>query len=189
MSADSDEGFPTRRAELALLSEAVSRGVPTLGVCLGAQLLALACGGTVSRGAGGAEIGWAPVDLTTAAGDDPLLAGLPGRLTVLHWHGDTYAPPPHGVHLAASPRYPAQAFRVGDRAWGFQFHLEIDGRAVAAFLDAFGADAARAGTTPESIAADSPAALDGLGPDRTRVLTRFAALVAAHDRQRLADPA
>ena len=189
MSAVSDEGFPTRRAELDLLAEALDAGLPTLGVCLGAQLLALAGGGTVTTGTDGPEIGWAPVELTGEAGEDPLMAGSPARLTVLHWHGDTFDPPAGATALAASSRYRNQAFRHGPRAWGLQFHLEIDHRAVDAFLDTFGADAALAGTTPQSISADSAGALTALRPHRTRILSRFAQLVAAHDRERLAEPA
>jgi GMP synthase-like glutamine amidotransferase len=187
MSAVSDEGFPTRRAELDLLADALDRRLPTLGVCLGAQLLALAGGGTVSPGAAGPEIGWAPVELTTEAGDDPLLTGLPSELTVLHWHGDTFDPPPAAPLLAVSARYRGQAFRSGARAWGLQFHLEIDHRAVAAFIEAFGADARAAGTTPEAIEADTDAALATLAPWRDRVLLRFADLVVAHDRRPMAD--
>ncbi|HXQ74994.1 MAG TPA: type 1 glutamine amidotransferase [Acidimicrobiales bacterium] len=189
MSAVSDEGFPSRRAEIALLTEALGVGLPTLGVCLGAQLLALAGGGTVYPGAAGPEIGWAPVELTGQAADDPLLAGLPRRFSVLHWHGDTFDPPPAAALLAANARYRSQAFRSGARAWGLQFHLEIDHSAVSAFLESFGTDAAAAGTTPEAIGTDTGAFLPVLEPVRTRVLTRFAALVVAHDRQRLADPA
>ncbi|MGD0378933.1 MAG: type 1 glutamine amidotransferase [Acidimicrobiales bacterium] len=187
MAAHSDSGFPTRQAELDLLAEAIARGVPTIGVCLGAQLLALAGGGKVFPGANGAEVGWAPVELTDQAAADPLLSALPDHLTVLHWHGDTFDLPPGSVHLAGSPRYPAQAFRIGARAWGLQFHLEVDDGAVAAFLDAFGQDAVRAGTTPEVIAGESRAALRALMPHRASVLTRFAELVATRDREQLVD--
>ena len=187
MSATGDEGFPTRRAELDLLADALHRGLPTLGVCLGAQLLALAGGGAVYPGTAGPEIGWAPVALTEAAGDDLLLPGLPAELTVLHWHGDTFDPPPAADLLAVSPRYRNQAFRCGARAWGLQFHLEIDQAAVAAFVAAFGADALAAGTTPEAIEADTDAALTVLGPWRDQVFARFAELVAAHDRRPMAD--
>jgi GMP synthase-like glutamine amidotransferase len=184
MSASGDEGFPTRHAELALLRDALSRDVPTLGVCLGAQLLALAGGGTVLPGDDGPEVGWAPVELASAAADDPLLTGTADALTVLHWHGDTFEPPPGSVHLAANDRYREQAFRVG-RAWGLQFHLEVDAAAVAAFLDAFGPDALRAGTTPAAIEAATPTALAALEPHRGRVLARFASLVGTRHRERL----
>jgi GMP synthase-like glutamine amidotransferase len=187
MAAHSDRGFPSRQAELGLLADAIVRGVPTMGVCLGAQLLALAGGGRVYPGAAGPEVGWAPIDLTDQAVEDPLLGALPDQLTVLHWHGDTFDAPPGSAHLASSSRYPAQAFRTGSRAWGLQFHLEVDGGAVTAFLDAFGPDALRAGTTPEVIERESRAALEALGPQRTRVLARFADLVATHDREQLVE--
>jgi GMP synthase-like glutamine amidotransferase len=187
MSATSDDGFPSRRAELGLVADGLGRGLPILGVCLGAQLLALAGGGTVYPGAAGTEIGWAPVQLTAAAGDDPLLAGIPTDLTVLHWHGDTFDPPGHATVLATNARYRHQAFRLGPRAWGLQFHLEVDRPAVTAFLDAFGADARAAGASPEAIEADSDPALTVLEPHRAHVLARFATLVAAHDRERVAD--
>jgi GMP synthase-like glutamine amidotransferase len=187
MSAHRDEGFPTRRAELDLLVDALARGVPTLGVCLGAQLLALAGGGRVFPGTNGPEVGWAPVELTEQAGDDPILGRLPDRLTVLHWHGDTYDDPPGSVHLAASARYRGQAFRIGRRAWGLQFHLEVDDAAVAAFLAAFGQDAVTAGTSPEAIEAETRPALEELEPHRAQVLARFADLVVSCDREGLVE--
>jgi GMP synthase-like glutamine amidotransferase len=191
VSAASDVGFPTRQAELGLLAEALELGLPTLGICLGAQLLAVAAGGRVLRGADGPEIGWGPVDLRGAA--DPLFDGLPARLSVLHWHGDTYERPPGSVLLATSPTYREQAFRFGSHAWGLQFHIEVDAPAVDAFLSAFGQDAYEAGTNPEAIAAATLPAIDALTPHRTLLLERFAGLVADKDvarpQRRLAEPA
>jgi len=182
-SATSDDGFPSRRGELALLADAVERGIPVLGVCLGAQLLALATGGTVRAGDAGAEIGWAPVDLAATADADPLLAGTEPRPTVLHWHGDTFDPPPGSTRLASSERYPNQAFRVGERAWGLQFHLEVDRPAVDAFLAAFGEEARAAGVDPDAIRVSTAAALGALATTRDRVAGRFAGLVVGqhHD--------
>ena len=187
MSAQSDDGFPTRRAEIGLLTDALTRGVPTLGVCLGAQLLALAAGGMVYPGVAGPEVGWGPVELTELAAEDPLLAELPRQLTVFHWHWDTFDLPPDAVYLATSSRYRNQAFRSGPRAWGLQFHLEIDEQAVAAFLDEFRAEAVEAGTNPESIGKANPAMLRALAPHGAAVLSRFAELVATHDREQLAE--
>ena len=190
MSAGTGIGFPTREAELGLLAQALELGLPTLGVCLGAQLLAVAAGGRVLSGPAGPEVGWAPIDLR--AGADPLFDDLPARLTVLHWHGDTYERPPGSVLLATSPTY-EQAFRCGSSAWGFQFHIEVDAPAIDAFLSAFGRDAYAAGTTPEAIAAASLPAIDALAPHRTRILERFPRLVASGDvasrQRRLAEPA
>ena len=177
MSAASDDGFETRRAEVALLADAVASGTPTLGVCLGAQLLALAGGGRVRRGEHGPEVGWGAVELTEAAGDDPLLAGVPRRLEVLHWHGDTYDPPPGSAHLASSGRYANQAFRVGEAAWGLQFHLEVTSDAVDAFVDAFGDEAGCAPGGAAAIRRATPGRLEQLRPWQRLVFARFAALV------------
>jgi GMP synthase-like glutamine amidotransferase len=177
MSARVDEGFATRATELALLTDALKRCVPTLGVCLGAQLLAHAGGGVVSVGNAGPEIGWESIELTPEAASDPLLEGLPDHLTVLHWHGETFTLPPEATHLAASIRYPNQAFRLGECAWGLQFHLEVTALAVDAFLAAFGQEAKAAGTDPETIRQAAPGALADLAPLRNLVTHRFAALV------------
>ncbi len=178
MSALSDDGFATRRAELALLSDAMESGKPTLGVCLGAQLLALAGGGRVRPGEHGPEVGWAPVELTDAAGDDALLAGLPRHIDVLHWHGDTYEPPPGSVQLATSARYSNQAFRVGDAAWGLQFHLEVTSDAVDAFVDAFADEAGCAPGGAAALRRATPRQLERLRPWQQLVFDRFAALVS-----------
>ena len=179
MSAASDRGFPSRPAELALLADAVQAGVPTFGVCLGAQLLAAAGGGAVRPGHGGPEIGWGPVTLAAGRGDDPLFGGLPEQLTVLHWHGETFDLPPGAVHLAGNDRYANQAFRLGPAAWGVQFHLEVTAEAVGGFLAAFGADAEGVDGGARRIAQATPGALGELGAARDLVLGRFAALVAA----------
>jgi GMP synthase-like glutamine amidotransferase len=178
MSAADDEGFPTRRQEIAVLARAVRSGMPTLGVCLGAQLLAIAAGGEVMAGASSMEVGWAPIHLTDLAANDPLFAAAPEKLTVLHWHGDTYRLPAGAVRLASSELYPEQAFRVGARAWGLQFHLEVDEYAVNAFLAAFEGDAALGGTSPGEIRNATREALDALAPYRRDVLGHFAAIVA-----------
>ncbi len=173
-SAVSDTGFPTRDGELALIADALALGVPTLGVCLGAQLLALAAGGRVFPGASGPEIGWHPVELTPSGHSDPLFAGLPARLTVLHWHGDTFALPPDAdaTRLAGNDRYANQAFRFGTAAWGLQFHLEVTEPTVAEFVAAFGDGAS------DRIEEETPGALRVLGPWRDLLLGRFAAVVA-----------
>jgi GMP synthase-like glutamine amidotransferase len=179
MSVNSTEGFPTRDVEVALLADALRIGIPTLGVCLGAQILAVAAGGAVAPNAYGPEIGWAPVHLAPACRDDRLLAGLPSTLTVLHWHGEGFALPPGARPLISSNTYPNQAFRIGDVAWGVQFHLEVTAEAVEGFLEAFAADTASVPGGAEAVRAATPAALGSLRATRDLVCTRFAGLVAA----------
>lgn len=182
MSAASDAGFSTRRQEMKLLAQAVDLERPVLGICLGAQLLATAAGGRVVPSSAGLEIGWAPIRFSAAAASDPLFSGVPEELTVLHWHGDTYELPAGAVHLASSDAHHEQAFRVGSCAWGLQFHLEIDEVAVGAFVEAFGEETLAAGTSPEEIRSETPAALRALLPHRREVLARFADLVASRRR-------
>ena len=176
MSATSDEGFPTRSQELSLLEKALESGTPTLGVCLGAQLLAAAAGAKVYTGSAGPEIGWGNVSLTPEATVDTLFAGLPRELTVLHWHGETFDLPSHSAHLAMSPMYPNQAFRVGASAWGLQFHIEVNALAVGTFVRAFAEEAEAVGVIPSVIAAQCSERLDRLGPVQRTVLDRFAAI-------------
>jgi GMP synthase-like glutamine amidotransferase len=179
MSVNSTEGFPTRDAEVALLTDALRVGIPVLGVCLGAQILAVAAGGAVARNAYGPEIGWAPIQLAPACQDDRLLAGLPPTLTVLHWHGESFEVPPGALPLIGSTTYPNQAFRIGDVAWAVQFHLEVTAGAVEGFLSAFASDTEHLPGGAEAIRAATPAALDALATTRDLVCSRFAELVTA----------
>lgn len=127
MSAYDDERAPWLPAVRDLLRAAVSDGVPTLGICLGAQLMAAACGGRVQVGdPAGPEIGVCSVTLAPAAGEDPLLRGLPTVVPAVQWHFDGVAqPPPGAIVLAASPSYAHQAFRLGAHAWALQWHPEV----------------------------------------------------------------
>ncbi|PMR60887.1 glutamine amidotransferase [Verrucosispora sp. ts21] len=116
----------------ALLRKAVRHRLPTLGICLGAQLLATAHAGTVERSAAGPEVGPAVVGRRDAAENDPLFRYVPLIPDVLQWHADEITELPVGATLlAASTRYPNQAFRLGDRAWGLQFHIECDTAMIA----------------------------------------------------------
>ncbi len=124
MSANDGDTYPFLVAELHWLREAVRRDVPTLGICLGAQLLAKALGAVVYRSPQ-SEIGWFQVDLLPAAADDRLFAGRGPAEMVFHWHNDTFDLPPSAVQLARSPACACQAFRAGQSAYGVQFHAEM----------------------------------------------------------------
>lgn len=111
----------------SLLRKAVRHRVPTLGICLGGQLLAQAHGGTVERSPAGPELGARLVARRDIAEQDQLWAAVPFAPDVIQWHYDEITELPIGATLlAASTRYPHQAFRIGDRAWGTQFHVECD---------------------------------------------------------------
>jgi GMP synthase (glutamine-hydrolysing) len=130
MNVDEVERFPALAAEREWLAEAVARGMPVLGICLGAQLLARALGAEVRAGEG-PEIGFAPVEVTDP--NDPLLGGLAPSTEVLHWHGDVFDLPEGAEHLASSEQTECQAFRSGN-AWGVLFHPEADFALVEAWL-------------------------------------------------------
>lgn len=132
-----DEHFPWRAASLQMLRTALSQRVPTLAVCLGSQLLAIAGGGTVERGDQGKELGHALVARRDASYQDPLFADLPMTPDVMEFHGDVVtALPPDATLLAAGAVYHNQAFRVGDRAWGMQFHIETEPETFAGWFEA-----------------------------------------------------
>ncbi len=125
--AEGEPGAAWFPALESLLRKAVRASVPTLGICLGGQLLATAHSGLVEPAAAGPEIGARLVARRDAADWDPLFAPLPMLQDVLQWHHDEVSELPVGaVLLAASTDYPHQAFRVGQRAWGLQFHIECD---------------------------------------------------------------
>jgi GMP synthase-like glutamine amidotransferase len=125
MSVNDDAELPWLTVEKQTIAEAVRAGLPYFGACLGVQLLAASLGARVYPGPS-PEVGILPVRLTEAAREDPVFSGLPAEFLTLQWHGDTFDLPDGGVALAGSPAYANQAFRWGDRAYGVQFHLEVD---------------------------------------------------------------
>lgn len=136
MGALDDHEHPQLAAERALLAAAIERERPVLGICLGAQLLAIAAGGQLLNG-DGSEDGIGEVELTAEGLDDAVLGAAGSPMPVLHWHQDTYSLPPGAVHLARNDRYEQQAFRIGTHAYGVQFHLEMGGAEVVALRDNF----------------------------------------------------
>jgi GMP synthase (glutamine-hydrolysing) len=126
MHPDQDAEHPWLQGEVAFIERAVDAGVPTIGVCLGAQLLARAAGAWIGP-AGSAEVGWFSVELNDDGAADPVIGVLPRRVEAFQWHYYTFELPEGAVELARSEAV-RQAFRLGERAWGIQFHAEVDRR-------------------------------------------------------------
>ncbi len=133
---DDEEIYPFLRWEDAFLKRTIRENVPTLGICLGAQLVAKAAGARITE-APAKEIGWSNVSLTEDGREDPLFEGLPAEILVFQWHGDTFEIPGGGKRLAESAICPNQAFRVGSRAYGLQFHLEVTPPMINQWIDAY----------------------------------------------------
>ena len=119
--------YPFLNSEIALIEYRLSRGLPTIGICLGSQLMARALGSRVFKGHV-KEIGWGTVDLTEEGRSSCLKALDDKDAVVLHWHGDTFDLPREATRLASNPSYENQAFAVGRHALALQFHLEADPR-------------------------------------------------------------
>jgi GMP synthase-like glutamine amidotransferase len=123
MHADQESHHPWLRDENLFLQRLVDLRMPVLGICLGAQLLAKAAHADVGP-AREPEIGWHPVQLTDDAADDPVLGGLPEQFDAFQWHYYAHDVPAGAVELARNDLC-TQAFRLGDSAWGVQFHPEV----------------------------------------------------------------
>ena len=121
------------RTELKVIEQALTQGKPVLGICLGAQLLAHVLGAPVSKHPQ-AEIGWYDLRLTDDGRRDPVLSPLGEATPVFQWHGQTFGLPAGARQLARTDTCEQQAFRYGDNAYGFQFHLEVDQPLIARWL-------------------------------------------------------
>ena len=139
MNVYEDHLHPWLPTERALIAGAVEADLPTLGICLGSQLIASIAGGRVTTGAE-PEVGWFTIRATPEADDDPVFAGST-TFAALEWHRDVFSLPPSAVPLASSVRCPLQAFRLGRHVYGLLFHLEIDAAMVAGWCEEFSAGA------------------------------------------------
>jgi GMP synthase (glutamine-hydrolysing) len=133
MNADDVTRFPFLSAERRLLASAVAGGVPVLGICLGAQLLARALGAAVTPSPR-RELGFFRIRSTEATRADPLASCFQDGDVVFQWHRDTFALPDGATLLLEGNAVDNQAFRAGERAWGFQFHLEVTREELDAWL-------------------------------------------------------
>jgi GMP synthase - Glutamine amidotransferase domain len=119
-----------------LVREAASRKIPTIGICLGGQLIARALGADVGPNPI-KEIGWSLVHLLPEGQASSLFANLPAVLSVFQWHGDTFALPEGAVLLASGEYCHNQAFVYGDNIWALQFHLEVTLAMIASWSDIY----------------------------------------------------
>lgn len=140
MHVDQEDRHPWLRDEDDLIKRLLAEDVPLFGVCLGGQLIAKAAGARVGR-APSDEIGWHEVELTAEAAQDPVFGDLPSRFPAFQWHSYTFELAPRAVPLARNP-VGLQAFRIGDSAWGIQFHAEVTRALVEGWI-------ASDGTNPE----------------------------------------
>ncbi len=149
--ADTDR-YPWLYEELSVLTERVAACRPTLGVCLGAQLMAVGLDAPVGP-TGIKEIGYSPLQLT-AAGRDSVLAPL-DEMPVLHWHGDRFGIPAGADLLASTPVCAHQAFAMGSNLLGLQFHIEADPALIERWLIGHAVELVDAGVDPRTIRADA----------------------------------
>ncbi|MDX6620753.1 MAG: hypothetical protein QOK36_3139 [Gaiellales bacterium] len=165
MQAWDEDALPYLRRQREFLREAVEEGVPVLGICLGGQLLARALGADV-RPAQRLEAGWLTIEATPEAAGDALLAHLSAPVGVYQWHTDVFDLPAGAIRLARSEQSENQAFRYGERAWGLQFHPEVDAPLFAGWMQNYPDAPARAGIDraelEAAIAAGSPEFTDAL---------------------------
>jgi GMP synthase (glutamine-hydrolysing) len=134
MGAQDDDTAPWLPATRQLIRAADAAGTPTLGICLGHQLCAVALGGEVTVNPGGRQLGLLDVGFTAAAVDDPLLGPLVGPHRAMHWNDDIVARLPDGaVQLATASTGEVQAARFTESVWGVQWHPEVDDALIRAW--------------------------------------------------------
>ena len=175
-----DSSAPWLAVTKELLRSAAAGGAPVLGICLGAQLLAAATGGTVAPGAAGPELGSRLVARRDAAAEDPVFGAVPFTPPVIQWHWDAItALPPGSLLLAGSTRYPHQAFRVGARAYGLQFHVEASAEMLRRWVAADEDGVRVAGLEPEPLLAAALEELPEVESTWRPAVQRWAGLAAA----------
>jgi GMP synthase (glutamine-hydrolysing) len=161
MHADQEDRHPWLRFEKDFLEAVLEDGMPILAVCLGCQLLAEAAGG-LARRAREPEIGWLAVEITDEGVADPVIGPLAPSFPGFQWHSYEAVPPEGAAILARSPVC-AQAYRIGERAWGIQFHAEVAAADVGHWIDDYRSDgdAVRIGIDPEALRAETEEKIAG----------------------------
>jgi GMP synthase (glutamine-hydrolysing) len=177
MNVDETQRYPYLERERHLVRECVERGIPFLGICLGAQMLARALDAPVGK-APVKEIGFTPIRPTAVGASDPLLSCFADGDHVFHWHEDTFELPEGSELLATGEEIPMQAFRAGELAWGLQFHLEIDLPEIELWFDDAGEDVERTwGKSREIVLRESGLHLAAQSARARDAFRRFAGVV------------
>jgi GMP synthase (glutamine-hydrolysing) len=155
MHADQEDRHPWLRFEKDFLAAMIDDRMPVLAVCLGNQLLADAAGGSARR-ASEPEIGWFETEVTKEGQSDPLIGPLAPSFTAFQWHSYEALPPEAAAILARSPVC-TQAYRVGEVAWGIQFHAEVTAADAERWIDDYRSDedAVRIGLDPDALHAET----------------------------------
>jgi GMP synthase (glutamine-hydrolysing) len=174
MHVDQEERHGWLRNEKALLRRWLADRVPILGVCLGGQLLAEALHAPVRR-LPSPEVGWSTVELTPEAEDDPVFTDLPVRFAALQWHSYAFELPEGAVPLARNERC-LQAYRVGEVAWGLQFHAEVRRTTLETWIEAAGNEGS---IDPDRLLAESDDRIAAWNTLGTKLCTRFLAVAEA----------
>jgi len=173
------ESYPFITQEIALIEHRLRRQLPTLGVCLGAQLMAKALGSRVYSG-NVKEIGWGPIRLTEA-GTSSCLKCLGDDAQVLHWHGDTFDLPDAASRLTSNMNYENQAFAFGDNALALQFHLEAEPRQLEEWYVGHAAELAAANVSVTELRAATSNCATALAPRADRVFTEWLDQIRPHE--------
>jgi GMP synthase (glutamine-hydrolysing) len=172
------DAYPFLKSEIALIERRLSRDLPTLGICLGAQLMASALGSPVFAGPV-KEIGWGHVELTSDGAASCLSPLGEAESVVLHWHGDTFDLPKDATRLVSNTHYQNQAFAYGRNALGLQFHLEADPSRLEQWYVGHAAELAGAKVSVAELRAATAKFADGVASQADRIFTRWLREISA----------
>lgn len=178
MGVYEEDIYPFIKDELRLIRSALKNDMPIMGVCLGSQMLARAAGADVYRGKI-KEIGWYKVSLTGDGAKDRLFIGMPGEFTVFQWHGDTFDVPEKASLLSSSKLFKNQVIRVGRRAYGLQFHLEVTPEMIRDWTEVNSRELVKASVDPKKIIKETPLHIYELNKMGSAVISRFLRLLDA----------